>query len=191
MRRAPPPGDTLVTGPRLAWPGEKDDRDPIAACESAAERPLRTVVHLVCNRYAVCDAVGGAPSRCAFARRWGATSARVGDLCRPSDELECGPAGRCIERRDRGVRGVRCWAQSDSNVGGTRPGGGPRFLCDLDVWSGFGGEVFEPEAYCRPAVPMGGVCVPYTVTCDGPRTFCTPGNVDAQGRIFICTCVAT
>jgi len=31
VRRAPPPEGTLVTGPRLAWPGEKDDRDPIAA----------------------------------------------------------------------------------------------------------------------------------------------------------------
>jgi len=142
------------------------------------------------GRYAVCEAVGDGPSRCAFARRWGDTCAVVGDLCSPPDALECGPAGRCIGRRNRDVKGVRCWAQSDCDVGGTRPDGGPRFLCDLDVLSGFGGSVWEPEAYCRPAVPIGGACVPYTVACAGPRTFCTPDNVDAQGRILNFTCVA-
>jgi len=35
VQRAPPPGGALVTGPRLAWPGEKDDRDQIAARETA------------------------------------------------------------------------------------------------------------------------------------------------------------
>jgi len=36
VRRAPPPEGTSVAGPRLAWPGVKDDRDPAAAYETAS-----------------------------------------------------------------------------------------------------------------------------------------------------------
>jgi len=36
VRRAPSPDGTLVTGPRLARPREKDDRDPIVACVTAS-----------------------------------------------------------------------------------------------------------------------------------------------------------
>jgi len=35
VRRAPLPEGTSMARPRLFWPGEKDDRDPIAACVSA------------------------------------------------------------------------------------------------------------------------------------------------------------
>jgi len=34
--RAPLPEGTVVSGPKLAWPGEKDDGDPIAACVTAS-----------------------------------------------------------------------------------------------------------------------------------------------------------